>query len=459
MFDKNIALALYNRGQYEESVNYFEKSLDYYWGKLPRHPVQEFFKFASGFIHFLIALFFPFLKFRKELTPEVNKAIDLYYKKCKALIMIDPKRFFIESFYFMRKVAIYDYTKTREGISHFVGASALFSFTGLSFRLSSKILDFGEDKIDHSNVRQMITYDLLATTHHTLEGNWDNIKPYDETLVDRNIEKGEVWLASQYIYWNGNHTICRGHIKAAEKMVARLEEIGVVYENDLSRLFHFLLSTYLLIETGRFMEATQKVDESIDFIKKSGPHVALIDMYSVKARLNLEFDNIGETKKYIKLAESIILDANAVPSQIGEYYLVRCEHYLHQLKTLEPGVNGTDRIELHKKGFKAARRFLKNTRYAAYNLPKACSLMGNLYWSAGRQRKALKWWRKAISECESVGARLSLAKCYLNIGCHLVREESMYGELDNIPAAGYLEKAEELYTDLGMQWDNDMINN
>ena len=457
MFDKNIALALYNRGQYDESVSYFEKSLDYYWGKLPRHPVQEFFKFASGFIHFLIALFFPFLKFRKKLTPEIHRAIDLYYKKCKALIMIDPKRFFIESFFFLRKVALYDYTKTREGISHFIGASALFSFTGLSFRLSSKILNFGEDKIDRSNARQVVTYDLLATTHHTLEGNWAKIKPYDETLVDRNIEKGEVWLASQYIYWNGNHTICRGDIKTAEKMVARLMDIGVVYENDLSRLFHFLLTTYLLIETGRFTEATQKVDESIDFIKKSGPHVALIDMYSMKARLNLEFDNFGETQKHIKLAESIIADANAVPSQIGEYYLVRCEHYLHQLKNPQPDGHSADRIELHRLGLKAARQFMKNTRYAAQDRPKACSLTGNLYWSKGKQRKALKWWRKAISEGERMKARLSLAKCYLNIGSHLIREESKFGELDNISAAGYLEKAEELYTDMGLRWDNDKI--
>ena len=36
MLEKNIALALYNRGQHQEAIKYFDKALDYYWGKLPK---------------------------------------------------------------------------------------------------------------------------------------------------------------------------------------------------------------------------------------------------------------------------------------------------------------------------------------------------------------------------------------------------------------------------------------
>ena len=453
MFDKNIALALYNRGQYEESVNYFEKSLDYFWGKLPRHPVNVFFKFVSGFNHFLVALFLPFLKFGREPSPEIISAIDLYYRKCKALIMIDPKRFFIESFYFLRKVASYKYTAFREGIVLFVGASALFSFTGISFRLSAKILDFARDKIDTSNARQVITFDLLETTHHALEGNWDRIAPYDETIADRNIEMGEVWLTSQYIYWKGIYTICRGDIDTANKMVDRLMEIGLIYENDLSRLFYLLLSTYMLIEIGRFEDAAEKVEESIDFIKKSGPQVALIDMYSMKAILCIEKDNLQEAHKNIQLAETVIPDSNAVPSQIGEYYLALCEYYLRLLRRPSEEKQPEEEKDFQTKGFNAAKKFIKNAKYAAHNLPKAYSVMGNLHWVKGRQGKALTWWNKAIRECERMDAQLSLAKCFLNIGCHLSREESRHEEFNKVSAAEYLEKAEKLYEGLGLDWD------
>ena len=448
MFDKNIALALYNRGQYEEAVDYFEKSLDYFWGKLPRHPVHQFIKFSSGFIHFLTALFLPFLKFRKTPSPDEIDAVDLYYKKCKALIMIDPKRFFIESFYFLRKVAIYDYASIREGIVLFVGASALFSFTGLSFRLSSRILDFAKDKIDNSKARQLITYDLLAITHHTLEGNWENVRPYDEALVDRNIEKGEIWLASQYIYWNGNHTICRGHIKTAAKMVDRLYDIGVTYKNDLSRLFYYLLSSYLLLETGRSEEGIQRVDESIGFIKKSGPQVALIDMYSMRARLSLRTGHLSDAKKNMKLAEATIPGANAVPSQIGEYYLVRSAYDLQLLKNASAA-----EAELQKAANKSVKKFLKNACSAAHNFSKAYSFMGNYHWYLGRQKKALKWWRKSIKTATDMGADLSLAKCYLNIYSHLSGSDSKIEKLDGLSAAQYLSSAEQLYEKIGLQWD------
>ena len=39
MLEKNIALALYNRGQHPEAIKYFDKALDYYWRKLPKNPV------------------------------------------------------------------------------------------------------------------------------------------------------------------------------------------------------------------------------------------------------------------------------------------------------------------------------------------------------------------------------------------------------------------------------------
>ncbi len=59
MLEKNIALALYNRGQYVEAIEYFDKALNYYWGKLPQNPVSSLFKFSSAFFHFLITLYFP----------------------------------------------------------------------------------------------------------------------------------------------------------------------------------------------------------------------------------------------------------------------------------------------------------------------------------------------------------------------------------------------------------------
>jgi tetratricopeptide (TPR) repeat protein len=155
MLEKNIAIALYNRGQYEEAVDYFDKTLQYYWGKIPTHPVLRLLGFSSAFLHFIIALYFPLLKFRKTPTEIDNQAIDLFYKKCKALAIIDPKRFFVESLYVYKNITEFDLHRFQPGMEIFIGASALFSFTGFSFRLSRKILDSARMKIQEDDARQI----------------------------------------------------------------------------------------------------------------------------------------------------------------------------------------------------------------------------------------------------------------------------------------------------------------
>ncbi|MEJ2098204.1 MAG: hypothetical protein P8Y38_14060, partial [Deltaproteobacteria bacterium] len=61
MLEKNIALALYNRGQYVEGVKYFDKALSFYWGKLPKLQIATFFKILAAFLHLLISLYIPSL--------------------------------------------------------------------------------------------------------------------------------------------------------------------------------------------------------------------------------------------------------------------------------------------------------------------------------------------------------------------------------------------------------------
>ncbi|MBW1769277.1 MAG: AAA family ATPase, partial [Deltaproteobacteria bacterium] len=64
MLDENIALALYNKGQYEEAVEHFDKALNSFSIKLPKSKFSAIFVFLSAFFHFIIALNIPVLKFK-----------------------------------------------------------------------------------------------------------------------------------------------------------------------------------------------------------------------------------------------------------------------------------------------------------------------------------------------------------------------------------------------------------
>lgn len=92
MFEKNIALALYYRGRYDEAVDYFDKALSFYWGRLPGNAFSLAYRFSWAFFHILISLYSPFLKFRKTATREDIQNLELFYNKSKALAIINPQR-------------------------------------------------------------------------------------------------------------------------------------------------------------------------------------------------------------------------------------------------------------------------------------------------------------------------------------------------------------------------------
>ena len=49
MLEKNIGLALFNRGHYTEAVEHFDKALNYYWGELPKNALSKALRFLSSF--------------------------------------------------------------------------------------------------------------------------------------------------------------------------------------------------------------------------------------------------------------------------------------------------------------------------------------------------------------------------------------------------------------------------
>ncbi len=125
---------------------------------------------------------------------------------------------------------------SNSGLRIFAGASAMFSFTGLSHRIGRRILDYAKPRLAPDDAKQWIVYDLMDTLHHFLKGQWNEITEYNEDLVNRNLRIGEMFYASQHYYWHGLPKIYQGHFDAARLMVTKLSEIAEAYDNDIYRL-------------------------------------------------------------------------------------------------------------------------------------------------------------------------------------------------------------------------------
>ena len=109
--------------------------------------------------------------------------VAMLYKKSKALAIVDPKKFFVDALCSYKEVTSFDLVKLDLGAEIFVGASALFSFTGISFRLSRRVLDTAKARVSKDNAKLQIWYEWLETLHNYFKGNWKAIKKHNNDLV------------------------------------------------------------------------------------------------------------------------------------------------------------------------------------------------------------------------------------------------------------------------------------
>jgi hypothetical protein len=80
------------------------------------------------------------------------------------------------------------------------------------------------------------------------------------------------------------------------------------------------------------------------------------------------------------------------------------------------------------------------------------------FWLIHEEKKALKWWLRAIEEGERLGARLDLSRAYFEVGKRLLESGSSRKMFDGVKAEEYLEKARALFEEMGLQWDLDELN-
>ena len=449
MLEKNIALALYNRGQHQEAINYFDKALNYYWGKLPKSRILSAVKLLSALMHFLIALYLPFLKFRKTPTERDIEIVDLFFKKINSISLTDAKRFFIEYFYLFRFISSFDLQKFRDGYGIFLMSSALFAYSGISFALSRKALDAVRNSVSHSDVINYTMYELGETVHHFLGGNWKSLKDYDDELVEKNCRIGVIYNASQYLYWHALGNICQGAFDKAESIVKRLDDLFEIYGNDLSKNFKYDANTWLLVESDKINDAMIESEKGIAFGEKA--HSGFWGLHLCQAWIHIRMGEVQKAQECLERAGSIKLQAERAPFQLSPHLRTKLDFDLYRLRESIKGGNRAEVDLLKRKAFKSGRLLQKVAKKVAYHRTDSYRLMGTYYWMINEHKKALGRWHRAVQEGESLGARPQLARLYFEIGRCLLEEEGKHMTLNGLKGEVYLEKARALFEEMKIE--------
>jgi class 3 adenylate cyclase/tRNA A-37 threonylcarbamoyl transferase component Bud32/tetratricopeptide (TPR) repeat protein len=459
MLTKNIALAFFNKGQYVEAVGYFNETLAYHGEKLPKHPVSAFRKFLFGFVNFLVSLYFPKLKKVRSPDSKDKEIINLYERKIRALSTTDPKRMFIESFYWMKRLTHSKLAEVDNGVGILSMSSGLFCFSGISFRFSRKILEYVKDQVDKKDVKSLLFHEFSKMMHSYFTGDWDMIEEFDDNLVDCNLRIGEIWIASNYLLYHGYTQNEQGSFAASQKMIHKLSEISHTFEHDYSRSMKYLLNTKSLMKYRKLHEALAEIMEGHVYFDRLGYTAFSFSLYSYKARVLMFMGDIKEAEKCLLEAERIKSEMNIAPIMLIQYFLSRFSLDIYLLENSIKNENQAESSKIKKTAFKNGKKTAKISRKVAAELTEACKLMGTYYWLVDKQKRALKWWEKSIEMGENTRAKLELSRTFLEIGKRLAEEKSQYKELNGINSQQYLEKARNLYKEMDLKWDLEGFEN
>lgn len=452
--EKNIALALYNKGQLEGALEYFDRVLERWGAGSPKNKIIITFKVVFELLGVIINLYFPSTRVKKVPETRENEIFELRYKKAVSLVHLDPEECFIAFMSTLNKLNKYDITKIENGIGIWVSGSGLFSWTGISFKLSKKMLDYNKAIIDKNDNKAVLYYDLFELLHQSFVGDWIDVKEYDQNLVELNLRIGEFWHVSTYLLFHGYINIGQGEFEKAEMIISKLWEISKDYGNENGTEYWYTLKIKSLIIFGKLQDALKEVDEGISFLTRTGRETVTIYYLGFKAVIQvllMDFDEANETLKQTR--ELASRQIRLLPIYISSSLLGQ---FLLDLHLLEQAIEKKDQSGISKYGQKAyqsGKRAIKNSNKFAFDRIELFRLMGLYYWLVGKKKKALGFWNKGIKAAERLGERVELARIHLEIGRRFREAESRDLKLNSVKADEYLEKAKLLFEEMSLVQD------
>jgi len=455
--EKNIAFAFYNKGQYAEAIEYFDKSLSFLGEKVPKHS----FLLLAGFFFSIFSVFFslyiPHLKWKGSPTQKDLDIFNLYASKIHALSQTDPHKMFIESFYALKKLTHFDLTKIEGGTGLLFGMVCIFAYTGIFFKLIKRILEFCKDKTKSDDLRSLISFELSSVMYNYYKGDWSFVKKSVPNLIVKNLNKGEIFLTTLCILYRGCIKIEIGSLSSAEEKVERLAEIASDFQNEQVAIYKYELNTNLLVKSRKHHEALKEVEKGIRLSKKLGLKVYLTFFYTSMAQVQMKLRNIEGAEESLLKAEEYQPEAKSILDYLLHFWIGKLELYFCHLEELIKTNDHREAVRIRKVFLKMSKRAVKISKKVAAYRTELFKLMGNYYWLIGKQRTALEWWKKSIFEGEQIGARLELSRTYYEVGKRLGEPKSKYNELKGIKAEDFLAKARTMFEEIDLQWDLDEL--
>jgi class 3 adenylate cyclase/tetratricopeptide (TPR) repeat protein len=456
-FEKNIALAHLNKSNWPDAVHYFDRLLGRWGHGHQRGRIGEIAGLVFDLLIILLKLHLPLTSHKRIPDHLTNERFRLSATRNKALIFVRPVRAFTEAIRDLRQSLDYDSTKLQTASMVYLMASGMLTLSGFH-HMGGVVLKKAAELVDEKCDQDVTTQHITTNLFKLLSGEWANIPEYDESLFDACTLKGLFWDAANISLWAGILHTYQGNFHQAHRL--RVENFVSLEENyQFGPLVQRHLSgTALLVIRGRADLAYAEAEKGVALACRRGLEpwqLAALGWRAVTQVLCKDIpgarDSLGQADRIRR--KEFSWSAWYLSSVVLGQFLLD----LHLLEEALAGNSGSSLRDRAKFALKSGKAAVKISAKFAPHRTWDYRLMGDYYWLVGKQRKAMKWYDRSIKEGERLGARPDLSRTYFEVGRHLLEPHSKYKQLNGIDAKGYLEKAEILFKEMGLEHDLDEL--
>jgi class 3 adenylate cyclase/tetratricopeptide (TPR) repeat protein len=442
LLEKSIALALLNTGELTESIAHFNKALEYLGEPVPRGTLADVARWAVDLGAVLFHVYLRAGRHRAVKALEHEREVcELYFQRGRAQTTSDPRAVFLQLPTGLRRLNRIDPREVDEACGMYVGCAGLFAYSGISFGISARMLEIAKSLVREGSVIDEFVYREVCFIHHYLRGSWDDEHAIDAALVDEDLRYGQLWDVTSYLGLECDRRLRRGDFATATRLLAELGEINDSYGYTFAGTTREGMTAVLLIEQRRLEHALRTAESY-----QGARHEEALRVFGLGlvAKVQLLRGEREAAAAALARAEEILKRAALVSRWQRSTYLVA--RLLFDATALEEAA--TNARPLARAARRSIRRALAVTASVAKERVEILCLAARVEWAAGRRRRALGYWRRAIAEGERLGARPELARTWMELGHRLGTET-----LDGVDGPGWLRRAEETFAALGLDWD------
>lgn len=448
VLEKNLAYALLLTGNLEESIPYFDRSLEYL-GERRRYRTnrQAYLGLGMDLARIFSRVYLRRGRMsRRVATPEQRAVLGMLYDRARAQSVTDPERFLFDQMRMTALVTSVDPESVDQAFALYAGAALLFAYSGLSFRVSRRFGEVGAKYLREDHAPDLFTYRLMLAMCDYFEGAWDEPTGVDESLIQQILRTGQLWDVDTFLGIDAERELDRGNLGAARERLQLIGRLLGEYGYRFAETNRDALTTFVALQERR-------LDDALAAVEVYAEHpIDMLQMIALgtKAKIHTLRGESEAAHRTLAQAESVFARAGqGTPFHTGAF---RTAWLLQDVSDLEAAVRDNDggtarRIARRARGH--AKAALQTAGRMARIRTETHRHIGSLAWLRGKKRKAAASWTEAIDVGRRLGARPELARTHLEIARRIGGESGF--AVAGIGGPAHLEEARRLFAETNLQ--------